>query len=151
MLGAARARLYTRERVFIRAAFARPFLETFIMNCLKCKSEHVAARQFGKKTCTTVGFFTGAAAGAVAVLRGAQAGLVLGAVAGPFGSAAGGLAGAALAALFAGSAGGAVGSALGTAADETLLDNRQCMDCGFTFRDESGCVDTENPAATAKS
>lgn len=108
------------------------------MNCPKCKSERVTPRQMGKKSAAGIGFFTGAATGAITVLRGAQLGMVAGAVVGPVGSAAGGVAGAALAAVFAGSAGGAIGAALGAAADEVFMDNRECLDCGFTFREERG-------------
>jgi hypothetical protein len=110
-----------------------------IMNCPKCKSERVTPRQAGKKSVASIGFFTGAAVGAISVLRGAQLGMVVGTAAfGPMGTAAGGVAGAALAALFAGSAGAAVGAALGSVADENLMDNRECLDCGFTFRMERG-------------
>jgi hypothetical protein len=133
------------ERVFIAGLFLEALEKSFVMNCPKCKSEHVVPRQTGKRAGTTVGFFTGAAVGAITVLRGAQTGVVIGAVAGPMGSAAGGLAGAALAALFAGSAGGALGAALGIAADENLLDNRECTDCGFTFREEPGTTHASEP------
>lgn len=107
------------------------------MNCPNCQSERVQPRQLGRKSAAGIGFFTGAAVGAISVLRGAQTGVVVGTVAlGPAGAVAGGVAGAALAALFAGSAGAAMGAALGTVADENFMDNRECLDCGFTFRDE---------------
>lgn len=64
--------------------------------------------------------------------------MVAGAVVGPVGAVTGGVVGAALAALCAGSAGGAMGAALGSVADETFMDNRECLDCGFTFREERG-------------
>jgi hypothetical protein len=109
------------------------------MNCPKCKSERVTPRQAGKKSVAGIGFFTGAAVGAISVLRGAQVGMAVGTVAlGPIGTAAGGVAGAALAALFAGSAGAAMGAALGSVADENFMDNRECLDCGFTFRADRG-------------
>lgn len=107
------------------------------MNCPSCKSARGQPRQLGKKSAAGIGFFTGAAVGAISVLRGAQAGVIVGAATlGPVGGVAGGVAGAALAALFAGSAGAAMGASLGTVADENFLDNRECLDCGFTFRDE---------------
>lgn len=108
------------------------------MNCPHCKSEHVSPRQSARKAVAGIGFFTGAAVGAISVLRGAQVGMVIGTSFGPAGTAAGGVAGAALAALFAGSAGAAMGAALGSVADENFLDNRECLDCGFTFRVERG-------------
>src|SRR5688572_23717214 len=108
------------------------------MNCPNCRSERVTTRQLGKKSAAGIGFFTGAAVGAISVLRGAQVGVITGAAFGPVGSAAGGVAGAALAALFAGSAGGAMGAALGSVADENFMNNRECLDCGFTFREERG-------------
>lgn len=119
----------------------------FRMNCPNCKSARVTPRQAGKKTAAGIGFFTGAAAGAISVLRGAQLGMVAGALIGPAGSAAGGVVGAALAAMCAGSAGGAMGAALGSAADEVFIDNRECLDCGFTFREERGGSDnsTDTP------
>jgi hypothetical protein len=119
------------------------------MNCPSCKSERVQHRQVGKRSAAGIGFFTGAAVGAISVLRGAQTGVVVGAaVLGPVGAGAGGVAGAALAALFAGSAGAAMGAALGSVADENFMDNRECLDCGFTFRDDaaggSGSAPGEN-------
>jgi hypothetical protein len=108
------------------------------MNCPNCKSERVNPRQTGKKSAAGIGFFTGAAVGAISVLRGAQTGVIVGTAFGPAGAAAGGVAGAALAALFAGSAGAAMGAALGAVADENFMDNRECLDCNFTFRAERG-------------
>lgn len=106
------------------------------MNCPNCKSERIHHREIGKKSAATIGFFTGAAVGAVSVLRGAQTGVIVGTLVGPAGAVAGGVAGAALAAFFAGSAGAAMGAALGTMADQSFMDNRECLDCGFTFREE---------------
>jgi hypothetical protein len=34
-----------------------------------------------------------------------------------------------------GSAGGTIGGAIGAMADDTYLDNRQCLACDFTFRE----------------
>lgn len=104
------------------------------MNCPSCKSERVQPLQAGKKSAAGIGFFTGAAVGAISVLRGAQTGVIVGTAFGPAGAAAGGVAGAALAALCAGSAGAAMGAALGAVADENFMDNRECLDCHFTFR-----------------
>lgn len=116
------------------------------MNCPSCKSERVKPRQMGKKSAAGIGFFTGAAVGAISVLRGAQTGVVVGAaMLGPVGAGVGGVAGAALAALFAGSAGAAMGAALGTVADENFMDNRECLDCGFTFRDEARGASGSSP------
>ena len=109
------------------------------MNCPNCKSERVTPRQTGKKSAAGIGFLTGAAVGAISVLRGAEVGMAAGTVLlGPVGTAAGGIAGAALAAMCAGSAGGAMGAALGSVADENFMDNRECLDCGFTFRQGRG-------------
>lgn len=108
------------------------------MHCPNCKSERVKPRESGKKSAAGIGFFTGAAVGAISVLRGAQVGMIVGTALGPVGTAAGGVAGAALAALFAGSAGAAMGAAIGSVADENFMDNRECLDCGFTFRVERG-------------
>ena len=95
----------------------------------------------GKKSAARIAFFTGAAVGAISLLRGAQIGAVVGSVGGSVAAASGSLAGASLAAVFAGSAGGAMGASLGAAADESFLDNRECLDCHFTFREERGSQD----------
>lgn len=31
-----------------------------------------------------------------------------------------------------------MGAALGAVADDVFMDNRECLDCGFTFREERG-------------
>jgi hypothetical protein len=49
---------------------------------------------------------------------------------------AGGLTGAIVTGLLAGSAGCAVGSVAGNLADANFLDNRACLDCGHTFRED---------------
>lgn len=56
---------------------------------------------------------------------------------GPMGAVVGGLGGAVAAILLGGSAGGAIGSAVGSVADDNYLDNRQCLACDFTFREEA--------------
>lgn len=106
------------------------------MKCPTCESERVIPRHSGKKRGATVGMITGAAAGALAAMRGAQFGIVAGAMLGPLGAVGGGVAGAAAGILFGGSAGAAIGSKAGYLVDEALLDNRWCLACGFTFRDE---------------
>lgn len=120
------------------------------MHCPNCKSERIQLRQLGKKSAAAVGFFTGAAIGAITVLRGAHAGFVAGTVIGPVGSVAGGVAGAALAAFFAGSAGAAMGAALGSVADQSFMDNRECLDCGFTFREEGAEVPDQGGSVEQK-
>jgi uncharacterized membrane protein len=79
----------------------------------------------------------GAAVGTATVLRGAQVGATMGAFAGPVGAVAGGVGGAIIAGIFAGSAGCAVGSVAGNLADSNFLDNRGCLECGFTFREDA--------------
>jgi hypothetical protein len=110
------------------------------MKCPKCSSERIVVREAGKKTGGTVGAFTGAAAGVVSVMRGAQVGAAGGIVLGPLGAVAGGLAGAAAAVLLGGSAGAAIGSALGSLADESFLDNRHCLSCELTFREDDDAL-----------
>jgi len=60
-------------------------------------------------------------------------GASLGIVGGPVGSAIGGLAGAIIGGLFGAAAGGAVGTRVGEAVDDHILDNYQCLACGYTF------------------
>lgn len=108
------------------------------MNCPNCNSERIVLREAGRKTGGAVGAVAGATAGAISVMRGAQLGASVGMVAGPVGMVAGGLTGAAAAILFGGSAGAAIGSAVGSVADEGFLDNRRCLGCDLTFREEGG-------------
>jgi hypothetical protein len=49
---------------------------------------------------------------------------------------AGGITGAIVTGLLAGSAGCAVGSVAGNLADSNFLDNRACLECGHTFRED---------------
>lgn len=107
------------------------------MNCPNCKSDRTVLREAGRKTGGAVGAAAGAAAGAISAMRGAQIGAAGGIVLGPLGAVVGGLGGAVAAILLGGSAGGAIGSAVGSAADESFLDNRSCLACGLTFRDDS--------------
>jgi hypothetical protein len=107
-----------------------------MMKCPRCGSPHIANREVGKRTGATVGSLVGAAVGTATALRGAQVGATLGAMAGPVGMVAGGLTGAILTGLLAGSAGCAVGSVAGNMADANFLDNRACLDCGHTFRED---------------
>lgn len=107
------------------------------MKCPRCGSTHISNREVGKRTGATVGGLVGTAVGTAAALRGAQAGAAVGAMAGPVGAIAGGLGGAIIAGIFAGSAGCAVGSVAGSLADSNYLDNRACLDCGHTFREDT--------------
>jgi hypothetical protein len=106
------------------------------MKCPKCGSTHISNREVGKRSGATMGSLLGAAVGTATALRGAQVGATLGAVGGPIGMVAGGLTGAILTGLLAGSAGCAVGSVAGNMADANFLDNRGCLDCGHTFRED---------------
>lgn len=63
------------------------------------------------------------------------------------GAVVGGLGGAVAAILLGGSAGGAIGSAVGSVADDNYLDNRQCLACDFTFREE-GEEEAPSPVIT---
>jgi hypothetical protein len=109
---------------------------SIFMKCPRCGSGHIANREVGRRTGATVGGLLGAAIGTATTLRGAAAGASLGAMAGPVGFVAGGLTGAIIAGLFAGSAGCAVGSVAGNLADANFLDNRSCLECGHTFRED---------------
>jgi hypothetical protein len=106
------------------------------MKCPRCGSTHISNREVGKRTGATVGSLVGAAVGTATALRGAQVGAAVGALAGPVGMVAGGITGAILTGLLAGSAGCAVGSVAGNMADSNFLDNRGCLDCGHTFRED---------------
>lgn len=107
------------------------------MKCPRCGSTHISQREFGMRSCATIGGLVGAAVGINSVLRGARLGVTIGAAGGPVGLIAGGLSGAILAGLCSGSAGCAIGSLAGNFLDAILFDNRECMHCGFTFRQGS--------------
>jgi hypothetical protein len=119
------------------------------MKCPRCGSTHIGQREVGKRSGATVGGLVGAAVGTAAALRGAQVGAALGAFAGPVGAVAGGLGGAIIAGIFAGSAGCAVGSVAGNMADANFLDNRACLDCGHTFREDAQPTAAVNVQFTA--
>tara|TARA_R100001369_G_C3300181_1_gene165552 strand:+ start:219 stop:491 length:273 start_codon:yes stop_codon:yes gene_type:complete len=71
--------------------------------------------------------------GALAAANGARFGVTLGLIVGPGGAVLGGLTGAMLGALSGGIAGCATGALLGDMVDESILDNFQCLECGYTF------------------
>ncbi|MEJ7932502.1 hypothetical protein WG922_21200 [Ramlibacter sp. AN1015] len=106
------------------------------MKCPRCGSTHISNREVGKRTGATVGSLVGAAVGTASALRTVQVGASIGALAGPVGAVAGGLSGAVVSGLLAGSAGCALGSVAGNLADANFLDNRACLDCGHSFRED---------------
>ncbi|MFM9925439.1 hypothetical protein VLK31_20790 [Variovorax sp. H27-G14] len=94
--------------------------------CPRCESDSVVSRDRAKKVGSALGAITGAAWGIACVMRGAQAGAFVGTMKGPTGSLLSLVANAALAGLA-----GAV--AIGQALDASVLDNHQCLACGYTF------------------
>lgn len=103
------------------------------IKCPICESPRIITRDYGRKTCGTIGTVAGAASGAAAAATGARLGATIGAIAGPAGS----VAGAIIGGLFGGVAGGTAGAEAGKLIDQHVLDNFECIACGHCFsRDE---------------
>ena len=113
------------------------------LNCPICRSQRIIAKDLAKKTCTFVGTVGGAASGAASAVTGAEIGAALGAFAGPIGRGVGAFAGALIGGLVGGATGGLAGARVGAAIDERVLDNLQCLDCGYSFG--ADCVDPLPP------
>ncbi len=119
------------------------------LNCPICRSQRVIAKDLARKTCTFVGTVGGAASGAAGAVTGAEIGVALGALAGPIGRGVGGFAGALIGGLVGGATGCLAGSRVGAAIDERVLDNLQCLDCGYSF--SADCVDPLPPITVSVS
>ena len=102
-------------------------------NCPKCHSDRIGTKNLGRKTGGVIGTVAGAASGAASILREAPTGWGVTSVALPTAAPFSTIASAVLAGLFGGAAGCAVGATLGEAVDEHILDNWQCLACGYTF------------------
>jgi len=103
------------------------------LNCPKCHSTRIGAKNVGRKTGAVIGTVAGAASGMSDILRRvppdwAKAPFALTPTA-PYST----IASAILGGLFGGAAGCAVGATLGEAVDEQILDNWQCLACGYAF------------------
>lgn len=111
---------------------------SFILNliCPKCQSERIRTNNYAKKVGGTVGCVAGATSAASSALTGARIGATVGLVAGPIGVGLGTIAGAIVGILLGGATGCAVGSKLGEVVDKNVLDNFQCLDCGYSFSQE---------------
>lgn len=104
-----------------------------LAECPFCRSRALRTRNLGRKTGGSIGTLAGSVGGIAAVYRGGRIGATVGAIAGPPGTVIGGLAGAVMAGLFGGIAGASAGCALGELVDRKILDNHQCLRCGFRF------------------
>lgn len=101
--------------------------------CPNCRSIRIGKNNYGKKTAGVVGASAGTYGGYAAATAGAKAGASLGFVAGPVGAAVGGIGGAVIGALLGGATGASAGVLLGDVLDERVLDNYQCLECGYSF------------------
>jgi hypothetical protein len=104
-----------------------------VIKCPSCQCESIKMNDYGKKTGGTIGIVAGVAAGTGGAFTGAETGAMLGLVAGPAGLAIGAFAGAIVGAIFGGAAGCAAGATIGKIADDTILDNYTCLNCGLIF------------------
>jgi rubredoxin len=120
------------------------------LKCPKCHSKRIETKNYAKKTGSTIGTVAGAARGAAGVVAGAEIGAAAGLIAGPVGATIGSIAGAIIGGLVGGAVGGAAGAMLGEVVDDNILNNYQCLACGYTFSkkdtslnaDDSACLDS---------
>lgn len=103
------------------------------LNCPKCHSTRIGAKNFGRKTGGVIGTVAGAASGMSDIVRRSPADWAKAPFALPPAAPFSTIASAILGGLFGGAAGCAVGATLGEAVDEHILDNWQCLACGYTF------------------
>jgi hypothetical protein len=108
------------------------------LQCPKCSSFQIGDRNHARKVAGTIGTVAGCVGGVTAVVHGAELGAIIGMALGPVGAALGGTVGALIGGFVVGGiAGGAAGAALGEVVDHTILDNEECLECGYTFSDPS--------------
>lgn len=107
--------------------------ENMVENCKLCGSNKIKSKGTARKIGGLVGGIGGAVSGATGAASGAEVGAIIGAVGGPAGIALGSIAGALLGGLFGGAAGGIAGAAVGEQVDERVLENYQCLECGYSF------------------
>lgn len=109
------------------------------MQCPNCKSTNIHTRNIGKKAGGCVGTTTASVAGVNAALTAARVSSLapLGIIAGPGGLALSTLATAIFAGVSAGILGGSAGAALGQVVDKNILDNFECLRCGYRFSDDN--------------
>ena len=105
--------------------------------CPKCNSTRLGRRFVGRRTVASIGTIAGSLSGAVGALRGAQVGMSLGIIGGPPTMTIGALAGAALGAMVGGAFGCKIGADLGELVDQDVLNDCECLDCGFSFNKQS--------------
>lgn len=103
------------------------------LRCPNCHSKQIGFKNYGKKAGGAMGTAAGAFGGASGAMGGAKVGTTAGMIAGPVGAVLGGFAGALFGGLLGGAAGGATGSKCGEYVDDNILDNYQCLACGYSF------------------
>lgn len=101
--------------------------------CPKCQSSQVVTRHDARKVMGTVGAVAGTVGGIASTVRGAQAGMQVSAIAGSAAQFIGGLCGAVIGGFVGGAAGCQTGALVGDYVDQNLLDNQQCLSCGYHF------------------
>jgi hypothetical protein len=101
--------------------------------CPSCNAGRVITKNIGKQTGGLIGAVGGAVSIGAGALSGAQTGAAVGVAAGPVGSVIGSIVGAIIGSLFGGAAGGIAGATLGQHVDEKVLNNYQCLNCGYSF------------------
>lgn len=101
--------------------------------CPKCQSSQVVTRHDARKVMGTVGAVAGTVGGVASTVRGAQVGMQVSAIAGPAAQFIGGLCGAVIGGFVGGAAGCQTGALVGDYVDQNLLDNQQCLSCGYQF------------------
>ena len=100
-----------------------------ILQCPNCKSIRIAVNHSARKVCASVGSLAGAVSGIAAAASGGRIGVAVGPAGSVLAGLTGTLVGGAVGAIVVGSA----GAALGDFVDENILDNFECLQCGYAF------------------
>lgn len=122
--------LSIRSELFAPLVFYSKRSTVMNQQCPCCKSDSIVTKDEAKKTFGLLGMLGGAASALSTAYAGAEMGSMLGlVVAGPRAEGACAITGAIL-----GAATGCIaGAKLGEAIDATVLDNYQCLNCGYEF------------------
>ena len=101
--------------------------------CPKCQSDRIGTKNLARKAGGAIGTLAGATHVAVGVLGSMPAGGVTTLAAVSRDTSYSSIASAILNGLLGGATGCAIGATLGEAVDSHILDNLQCLGCGYTF------------------
>lgn len=121
------------------------------LQCPKCGSDRIEARDIAQRTGGTLGGLAGAAGGVAGALRGARTGFTVGMALGPVGGTLGTAIGVVLGGLGGGALGTEVGAIFGRVIDDRVLNNCRCAACGHTFSGKRGAGEPPWPSSESPS